>query len=93
MAPEDMAGIVGSLCAPQIYHDPHKTNQSPHKKQQNEENQTLNKSFAIMKREGQKINNLQLKYLGLDSLSDEIIIDSNYAKYIMQCAQPSETNS
>lgn len=93
MAPEDMAGIVGSLCAPQIYQDPHKTNQSPHKKQQNEENQTLNKSFAIMKREGQKINNLQLKYLGLDSLSDEINIDSNYAKYIMQWAQPSENNS
>ncbi len=93
MAPEDMAGIVGSLCAPQIYQDPHKTNQSSHKKQQNEENQTLNKSFAIMKREGQKINNLQLKYLGLDSLSDEINIDSNYAKYIMQWAQPSENNS
>ena len=93
MAPEDMAGIVGSLCAPQRYQDPHKTNQSPHKKQQNEENQTLNKSFAIMKREGQKINNLQLKYLGLDSLSDEINIDSNYAKYIMQWAQPSENNS
>ena len=93
MAPEDMAGIAGSLCAPQIYQAPHKTNQSPHKKQQNEENQTLNKSFAIMKREGQKINNLQLKYLGLDSLSDEINIDSNYAKYIMQWAQPSENNS
>ena len=46
-----------------------------------------------MKREGQKINNLQLKYLGLDSLSDEINIDSNYAKYIMQWAQPSENNS
>lgn len=93
MAPEDMAGIAGSLCAPQIYQAPHKTNQSPHKKQQHEENQTLNKSFAIMKREGQKINNLQLKYLGLDSLSDEINIDSNYAKYIMQWAQPSENNS
>ena len=93
MAPEDMAGIAGSLCAPQIYQAPHKTNQSPHKKQQHEENQTLNKSFAIMKREGQKINNLQLKYLGLNSLSDEINIDSNYAKYIMQWAQPSENNS
>ena len=93
MAPEDMAGIVGSLCAPQIYQDPHKSNQSGRKKQQNEENLDLIKSFDILKKEGQKINNLQLKYLGLDSLSDEIHIDSNYAKYIMQWAQPSENNS
>lgn len=93
MAPEDMAGIVGSLCAPQIYRDPHKSHQSGRKKQQNEENLDLIKSFDILKKEGQKINNLQLKYLGLDSLSDEIHIDSNYAKYIMQWAQPSENNS
>ena len=93
MAPEDMAGIAGSLCAPQIYQDPHKSHQSGRKKQQNEENLDLIKSFDILKREGQKINNLQLKYLGLDSLSDEIHIDSNYAKYIMQWAQPSENNS
>ena len=93
MAPEDMAGIVGSLCAPPIYQDPHKSHQSGRKKQQNEENLDLIKSFDILKKEGQKINNLQLKYLGLDSLSDEIHIDSNYAKYIMQWAQPSENNS
>ena len=93
MAPEDMAGIVGSLYAPQIYQDPHKSHQSGRKKQQNEENLDLIKSFDILKKEGQKINNLQLKYLGLDSLSDEIHIDSNYAKYIMQWAQPSENNS
>lgn len=93
MSPEEMLGIVGSLSSPQILQDQQQQINRSHKKQKDQENSTLNESFEIMKRVGQKINSLQLRYLGLDSLSEEIHIDTNYAKYIMQWAQPTEDNS